>query len=213
MKSFEEILKENHVRIPTRKRWEPVHLFERRKARFKNKWEEAEKAYLELRDTCFEMCFTPWDERCKIFLQHHYGFQAPNLESIPSKFTPVIKFKTPQEAKVAFENATRDAIEWGKKFSFRMVVGALRREWFFNTIMGNMPEGCELIVLKQKDYTPKNSNEAQFIEKAVQTRKGGYIERFFGLSIYWVAVKPDEAENCNFHAWKIDPLNHTVEYY
>lgn len=209
MLRFDELLQANQIQAPTKKSREPAWIFTMRASLFEMKWVDSRKQYNKLESICSELGLKPWNEDANKFLLANYGVKMP--EKLKHCFNPAILFSTPKEAKNAICQAQVDAIEWGNRNDFRMFTGVQRKKWFYDDIMGNMPAGCKLIVLKDKDYVPHELSVTEFKDSVRQCRNDS-ISEWLGIWHHWVAIKPDDVESIHFECWAINPLNCSVEY-
>lgn len=187
MKSFEEVLKDNHV---------SRSIFNCRK------WNEVKEAYTELY-TAVEERNTYWEEK-RQKLHDEWGKEFPTLEELE----PInLSFTNWKEAAEQIKKE-REALE--KKVSiFQLRVEfekKVRKEWVAELVR-KAGDDCKLIVIKG-GYKPYKENEERFNE-SVKKRKAASIN-YMSFCPIWIAFDPKKEYDTQ--DWTMYKADSSVEY-
>lgn len=188
MKDFEEIIKENGLKKPWLRR---------------EKFLKAEQAYSAY-CTEFQKRNARWEEiRRKI--KKEWGVDVAVLSEL-EEFGDSFKFETWDEA-IKLINKTKARMIGDSLYEVeKIVVGRIRAEWI-NELVKKAPANCELIVIKDKNYKPRDELIKNF-DNALEKRETASICDMF-VPI-WISFKPQDTHDATW--WGMNKATSTVEY-
>ena len=193
MKKFEELLAENNIEKPRTAL---------RKKLFEKKWSVVRAQYV-MYCAKYGAREAMWEEyRQK--LENAWGVSFQTLAELES--TPVFHFSNNEEAIVKIKEAITEMKKNTLLFLKYQLDKEARKAWV-KELVEQAPQGCKLIVLKEK-YTPYESNKKKFEESVARSEAASI--KLSGVSPVWIAFNPQETYDTDL--WIMYKNTSTVQY-